>query len=88
MGYKNNVFCGCYEGMRDEERTEGEKRRKKKEIGSFIFTNSTYNSCIMTIKASRVVYSMSTSSSSVAKSPKCTLYIIAGLLQTSKSDRL
>lgn len=59
--------------MKREQKDRREERKKKKEIGFFIFTNSTYNSCIMTIKASRVVYSMSTSSSSVAKSPKCTL---------------
>ena len=43
--------------MGDEERREGEKRRKKKEIDSLIFIKSTYNSCIMTMRASRVVYS-------------------------------
>ena len=54
---RTNVFYGWNEGMGDEERREGEKRRKKKEIDSLIFTKSTYNSCIMTMRASRVVYS-------------------------------
>ena len=56
--------------MRDEERREEKNEKRKKEKDSLIFTNSTYNSCIMTIRASRVVYSTDTGQD---QSPNCRL---------------
>ena len=59
--------------MRDEERREGEKRRKEKERDSLIFTKSTYNPCIMILGLLELYTQYVQSSSRIAKTRALTV---------------